>query len=82
MLLSVQASQMTLHPFREWRLSQTPKKTLMECAPQLGVAYQHLGAVECRTRTPSVDLIVKMAALTNGKVSQEEILRFATRQAA
>jgi len=52
--------------------------TLDFCADRLGVTLGHLSHVERGSRTPSVDLIARMASITDGVVTQEEILRFAT----
>lgn len=69
-----------LHPFRRWRLLQG--FTLDECAFKLDVTIGHLSAVERRARMPSVNLIARMAKLTEGQVSQEQVLLFATKKAA
>lgn len=69
-----------LHPFRQWRLLQG--STLDECAVKLDISIGHLSAVERGSTKPSVALIAKMAKLTGGNVSQEQVLLFATREAA
>jgi transcriptional regulator with XRE-family HTH domain len=43
-----------------------------------GVDFAHRSRIERGERTPSVNLIVHMASITDGAVTQEEILRFAT----
>jgi transcriptional regulator with XRE-family HTH domain len=64
------------HPFRTWRRHHD--LTLAECAQRLGISLAHLSHVESGNRTPSVGLIVRLASITKGAVTQEEILQFTT----
>lgn len=54
----------TNHPLRAWRTSQSPKKTLVSLAGDLGVSPSHLSEIENWNNEPSLELSVRLRELT------------------
>lgn len=54
----------TNHPLRAWRTGQSPKKTLVSLAEDLGVSPSHLSEIENWNNEPSLELSVRLRDLT------------------
>jgi hypothetical protein len=58
------------HPLRLWRHSQTPRKTLVELANDMGVTPGHISAIENWNNKPSFRLYTRLYRVTGIKIDR------------
>lgn len=63
---------MATHPLRVWRRKN--ELSLEKVAAVLGTTKQNVSKLELRQRNPRADMLRKIAALTNGEVTPNDML--------
>ena len=53
-----------MHPLRDWREGQNPRKTLAALAEAVRVSASHLSEIENGKNEPSLDLAVRLSRET------------------
>lgn len=48
------------HPQFQWRMAQTPRRTLQELAIAVGCSQPYLSAIENRKKEPSLELAARL----------------------
>jgi hypothetical protein len=71
----------TTNPFRAWLEKQPPEITMVTIARQLGVTRAYVGLLmaEGSIRMPSLNIIAKIEAVTDGAVTAKRLANYAAR---